>query len=62
MIGKEESLKISKDQVMNLCEQLGLNGHITLFLDYRNNYNIGRFIREYHLSCLFQMISFHMTI
>jgi hypothetical protein len=46
---------------MNLCEQLGLNGHFTLFLDYRNN-NIGRFIREYHLSCLFQMISFHMTI
>jgi hypothetical protein len=35
---------------MNLCVQLGLNGHITLFLDYRNNYNIGRFIREYHLS------------
>jgi hypothetical protein len=28
---------------MNLCEQLGLNGHIPLFLDYRNNYNIGRF-------------------
>jgi hypothetical protein len=38
MIGK--GLKIPKDQVMNLCEQLGLNGHITLFLDYRNNYNI----------------------
>jgi hypothetical protein len=55
-------MTVIKDQVMNLCEQLGLNGHIILFLDYRNNYNIGRFIREYHLSCLFQMISFHMTI
>jgi hypothetical protein len=55
--GRKKGLKIPNDQVMNLCEQLGLNGHITLFLDYRNNYNIGHFIREYHLSCLFQMIS-----